>query len=92
MRTTLDLDDDVLAAAKALAKAGHTTAGRIISDTMRRAIQSGLADPPGPTAGAHASGQAEPAPSAHGFVSITVPGQHIVTTEMVRALREELGE
>jgi hypothetical protein len=92
MRTTLDLDDDVLAAAKALAKAGNTTAGRIISDTMRRAIQSGLADPPGPTAGAHASGQAEPAPSAHGFVSITEPGQHIVTTEMVRALREELGE
>ena len=71
MRTTLDLDDDVLAAAKALAKAGNTTAGRIISDTMRRAIQSGLADPPGPTVGAHASGQAEPVPSAHGFVSLT---------------------
>ena len=92
MRTTLDLDDDVLAAAKALAKAGNTTAGRIISDTMRRAIQSGLADPPGPTAGAHASGQAEPAPSAHGFVSLTAPGQHIVTSALVRAMREELGE
>ena len=37
MRTTLDLDEDILAAAKSLAKAGQTTAGRIISDTMRRA-------------------------------------------------------
>ena len=44
MRTTLDIDDDVLAAAKSLAKAANTTAGRIISDTMRRAIQNGLAD------------------------------------------------
>jgi predicted transcriptional regulator len=44
MRTTLNLDDDVLAAAKSLAKAATTTTGRIISDTMRRAIQKGLAD------------------------------------------------
>lgn len=44
MRTTLDLDEDILAAAKSLANAGETTAGRIISDTMRRAIQLGLAD------------------------------------------------
>ena len=92
MRTTLDLDDDVLAAAKALAKAGQTTAGRIISDTMRRAIQSGLADPAGPPMGSPTSAQAEPPPSAYGFVSITEPGQHIVTAEMVWALREELGE
>jgi hypothetical protein len=91
MRTTLDLDDDVLAAAKALAKAGQTTAGRIISDTMRRAIQSGLADPAG-TPVSPTSAQAEPPPSAYGFVSITEPGQHIVTADMVRALREELGE
>jgi hypothetical protein len=92
MRTTLDLDDDVLAAAKALAKAGQTTAGRIISDTMRRAIQSGLADFSGPEAGTTPSSLVQPSASACGFVSITEPGQHIVTTEMVRALREELGE
>ena len=92
MRTTLDLDADVLAAAKALAKAGQTTAGRIISDTMRRAIQSGLTDFSGSQALPTVSSLAKQASSACGFVSITEPGQHIVTAEMVRALREELGE
>ena len=38
MRIKLDLDDDILAAAKSLAKAANTPAGRIISDTMRHAI------------------------------------------------------
>jgi hypothetical protein len=32
MRTTLDIDDDVLTAAKELAAAENKTAGRIISD------------------------------------------------------------
>ncbi len=87
MRTTFDLDDDVLAAAKALAKARQTTAGRIISDTMRRAIQLGLADAePQPGAG--------PAPPSHvfGFSPLTAPGQHIVTDATVRALRDETGD
>ena len=89
MRTTFDLDDDVLAAAKALAKARQTTAGRIISDTMRRAIQLGLADAepqsgPGPAT----------APPAHvfGFSPLTAPDQHIVTDATVRALRDETGD
>ena len=89
MRTTFDLDDDVLAAAKALAKVRQTTAGRIISDTMRRAIQLGLADAepqsgPGPAT----------APPAHvfGFSPLTAPGQHIVTDATVRALRDETGD
>jgi hypothetical protein len=88
MRTTLDLDDDVLAAAKALAKAGQTTAGRIISDTMRRAIQSGLADP----ASRQETLAVKEAPSVHGFKPLILPGQHIVTADMVRAIRDELGD
>ena len=32
MRTTLDIDDDILMAAKELAKAAHKTAGQIISE------------------------------------------------------------
>lgn len=88
MRTTLDLDDDVLAAAKALAKAGQTTAGRIISDTMRLAIQRGLAHP-----NSAASGVMAQEPQAiHGFKSLTVPGQQIVTPDMVRAIRDELSD
>lgn len=38
MRTTLDIDDDVLAAVKELAKARDTTAGRIISELARTAL------------------------------------------------------
>jgi len=89
MRTTLDLDDDILAAAKSLAKAGQTTAGRIISDTMRRAIQLGLAEP----AQAHSSSVVamEP-PAVYGFVPLTSLGQHIVTSDMVRAIRDDIGE
>lgn len=38
MRTTLDIDDDVLQAAKELARAEKTTAGAVISDLVRRAL------------------------------------------------------
>ena len=38
MRTTLDIDDDVLEAAKELAAGRSTTAGRVISDLLRIAL------------------------------------------------------
>ena len=38
MRTTLDLDDDILLAAKELAVMEGTTAGRIVSDLVRKAL------------------------------------------------------
>ena len=38
MRTTLDIDDDVLTAAKELAAAQKTTAGQVISDLARQAL------------------------------------------------------
>jgi hypothetical protein len=38
MRTTLDIDDDVLAAAKELAFGQKTTAGKVISDLVRKAL------------------------------------------------------
>lgn len=40
MRTTLDLDEDVLEAAKELATARNTTAGRVISDLARQALDA----------------------------------------------------
>jgi hypothetical protein len=40
MRTTLDLDDDLLEAAKELAAVRGTTAGRVISDLVRQALES----------------------------------------------------
>jgi hypothetical protein len=40
MRTTLDLDEDVLQAAKELAEARGTTAGKILSELARKALES----------------------------------------------------
>jgi hypothetical protein len=39
MRTTLDIDPDVLHAAKELATKDKSTAGRVISEMFRRGIQ-----------------------------------------------------
>ena len=39
MRTTLDIDDDVLLAVKELAKRRRTPAGRVVSDLVRRALR-----------------------------------------------------
>ena len=41
MRTTLDIDDDILAAAKEIAAAENSTAGQIISELARRALTQG---------------------------------------------------
>jgi hypothetical protein len=38
MRTTLDIDEDVLQAAKELAERRKTTAGRVLSDLARQAL------------------------------------------------------
>jgi hypothetical protein len=38
VRTTLDLDADVLLVAKELAEARRTTAGRVISELVRKAL------------------------------------------------------
>ena len=38
-RTTLDLDDDVLQAAKELASGRGTTAGRVVSELIRKALE-----------------------------------------------------
>ena len=38
MRTTLDLDEDVLQAAKELAAARKTTAGKVVSELVRKAL------------------------------------------------------
>ncbi len=39
MRTTLEIDDDVLQAAKEIAANRATTAGRVLSDLARKALE-----------------------------------------------------
>ena len=38
MRTTLDIDDDVLQAAKEMAQRDRSTAGKVLSDLARRGL------------------------------------------------------
>jgi hypothetical protein len=40
MRTTLDIDDDILQAAKELAKAEKKTAGQVLSELARKGLTS----------------------------------------------------
>jgi hypothetical protein len=83
MRTTLDLSDDVLMAAKELAKRQNRTAGQVISELARIGLR-------GPAnANPHDNGLAEP-PSFYGFVPIPSNGK-IVTNEYINQLRDELG-
>ncbi len=75
MRTTLTIDDDVLAAAKALADQQHKTTGEIISSLARQALQ------PAPQSRRY----------RNGFLLLEVkPGAVPVTQELVNELRDEL--
>ena len=72
MRTTLDIDDDVLEAAKSLARQSDRTAGAVLSELARRALTSA---PPSGRAG------------VGGFVPFESRGG-LVTNEQIDRLRE----
>jgi hypothetical protein len=72
VRTTLNIDDDVLAAAKELAAAKNTTAGKVLSDLARKALTE-------PSAGKITR--------RHGFV-IQPDRGGVVTPDLVERLAE----
>jgi Arc/MetJ family transcription regulator len=80
MRTTLDLDDDVLASAKEIARRENTTAGRVVSDLVRRALTGAAAE-------VGVVRAREPA-GAYGFKPFASRGK-LVTRETIDRLREE---
>jgi hypothetical protein len=45
MRTTLSIDDDTLEAARKLAAAHHQSLGRVVSELMRRGLETPTAYP-----------------------------------------------
>ncbi len=45
MRTTLDIDDDILQAAKELARAEKKTAGQVLSELARRGLTQSACKP-----------------------------------------------
>jgi hypothetical protein len=85
MRTTLDIDDDVLSAAKDLAKAEGRTMGQVISDLARWALtQPSLA-----TGMATGMQEAQVAYMADDFPAFPFRGDSPpVTNDMVRRLQD----
>ncbi len=73
MRTTLSIDDDVLAVAKAIAQQKRASVGEVISDLARKALQR-------PTTTAVRNGIP--------LLPLRDP-RAVVTLEMVNALRDE---
>ena len=80
MRTTLDIDNDVLATAKQLARRERKTAGQLVSELMREALRTRT---PPVTA-------EQPRRDLYGFKPIPAGGA-VVTNELVDGLREEMG-
>ncbi|MBK8067165.1 MAG: antitoxin [Rhodanobacteraceae bacterium] len=78
MRTTLDIDDDVLLAAKDLARRQRKTAGEVLSELARLGLQGGQ------------RGIAQ-SPPRYGFAPAPANGA-TVTNAQIDALREALGE
>ena len=82
MRTTLDIEDDVLAAARELARRQGTTAGQMVSRLLRAAL-SGAASTAQAPAGA--------SPGVAGFRPFQARGGAVVTNEQIDQLRDEAG-
>ena len=78
MRTTLDIADDVLHAAKERARRENKTAGQVISDLARAAL----------TAPQTAAPKAREPQSHYGIRPFPKRGNVVITNEQVTKLRE----
>ncbi len=86
MRTTLDIDDDILEAAKELAKAEKKTAGQVISELARKGLTEA------PVYGGVAE-EAQPAfVMKDGWIQLANREGVVVTKELVDRLTEEADE
>ncbi len=81
MRTTIDIEDDVLAAAKEIARRQHLSAGQVVSRLLREALLGGGEKSQAMTDGAKRPGGFRPFPAA-GVV---------ITDEQIDALRDAEG-
>jgi predicted transcriptional regulator len=81
MRTTLEIEDDLLQAAKELARREGSTAGAVVSRLLRQALTAAPSDAPRTRRAASLAGF-EPFPARAGVV---------VTNEQVNALRKAEG-
>lgn len=92
MRTTIDIDDDVLAAARDLARAEGKTMGQIISELARRALTTPTYVPVDTAAAAYAGGFQEPAVAfiVDDWPTFPVRPGAPVTNELIERLEDEI--
>ena len=79
MRTTVDVDDDVLASIKEIARREKRTAGEVLSELARRGLTHGAAN---------AAPSIQSAAAAVGFVPFASRGA-VVSNELVQKLRDD---
>ena len=82
MRTTLDIDDDLLAATKEIARTEGATAGQVVSRLLRKSLTGGAAVP--------SIGTSRPA-SVAGFEPFAAKPGVVATNQQVDALRDTEG-
>jgi hypothetical protein len=82
MRTTLDIDDDLLAAAKELARHEQSSAGKVVSRLLRQSLTGAQTSVPASAGRGRSVAGFKPFPARPGVV---------VTNEEVNALREGEG-
>lgn len=87
MRTTLDIEDDVLFAAKEIARLEKKSLGQVISELARRAFAQGPGQSPGKQA--RPPRMSEPL-AAYGIHPLPARGA-LVTNELIDRLRDEEG-
>jgi hypothetical protein len=83
MRTTLDIDDDVLQAAKELARAEKKTAGQVLSELARKGLTQSATSP------GLAEEVAPPFEMENGWYQLPNREGLVVTKELVDRLIEE---
>jgi hypothetical protein len=82
VRTTLDIEDDVLAAAKELARRQGTSAGQMVSRLLRAALNGSAMS--GLPAGASP-------PAVAGFRPFAAQAGRVVSNEQIDQLRDQAG-
>ncbi len=82
MRTTLDIDADVLSAAKEIARRSRKTAGQVVSELLRQALAAASSPEVEGVSETRASYGIEPFPPRGG----------VVTNEIIDAIADESGE
>jgi hypothetical protein len=84
MRTTLDIDDDLLAAAKELARRQGGTTGQVVSRLLRHSLTGGAA-------AAVRTGAGKPRRRVVGFDPFPAKPGVVATNEQVNTLRDAEG-